>query len=175
MVLALIISLFFFQSAPIDGLTQRYQKEITRSIKKSFEMDSPYLSKINYSNGELHAIKDESGTNGFVLVSEVAACNLGGCSAFDKIKSQGAREYFDLLLITDTEGQIKVIKILDYFSDYGYEITSKKYLKKFVGKNTCDFALKTDDVDAISGATISSYALEGVLELFCSNFDTPKN
>ncbi|MBT8233664.1 MAG: FMN-binding protein [Bacteroidia bacterium] len=104
---------------------------------------------------------------GHILIAEVAACNLGGCSSFENVKKDKNSEYFDLLLILNKEEEIVTIKILDYFSDYGYEITSKNYLKKYLGKQPCDFKNEIDGIDAISGATISSYALEGMISTMC--------
>jgi len=76
-------------------------------------------------------------------------------------------EYYDLSVFVDANKTIQSIKVLDYFSDYGYEITSKRYLKKYVGKTLCDFSTKSDLVDGISGATMSYNGLVNSLIEFC--------
>jgi len=162
---------------PKHELYEKYEKTIHKVIGKTFDTKDSNISFVDlpYELGCLKKIKKKSEEMGFLFISEVAACNLGGCNSFDKIKKSRSSEYFDLLLILDNQKNIKQIKILDYFSDYGYEITSKRYLKKFVGKNICIFSNQNDDIDAILGATISSYALEGSLDLLCQQFESSKS
>jgi len=158
---------------PKHELYEKYEKTIHKVISKTFDAQDSNISfvEIPYELGCLKKVKKNSEDIGYLFISEVAACNLGGCNSFEKIKESASSEYFDLLLILDNQKNIKQIKILDYFSDYGYEITSKRYLKKFKGKNICTFSNQNDDIDAISGATISSYALEGSLDLLCQQFE----
>lgn len=65
------------------------------------------------------------------------------------------------------ELRILNIKVLNYFSDYGYEMTSNRYLKQYRTKKLCQFAENPALVDGISGATISCIALVMSLEEFC--------
>jgi len=170
MVLAIIISLFCFQNTdPL--LSIRYQKKIDKCIAKSLEISKFDLNRIKYDNGELYKIESGNKVKGILLISEVASCNLGGCPAYDKIKNAKASEYFDLMVIMDPSKQIKEVRILDYFSDYGYEVTSRSYLKKFRGKEICLFSSQNDGIDVVSGATVSSYALEGALSVLCDHFN----
>ncbi|MBT8189564.1 MAG: hypothetical protein HKN67_04650 [Saprospiraceae bacterium] len=137
-------------------------------VEKQFNIKEVALKKEDCNFGELFRVMDKTDHTGFILLSEVAACNLGGCHQYSEIKKTYASEFFDLLVITDLEMNIKHLKILNYFSEFGYQVTSKKYLKKFTGKNVCDFLDDTDEIDIVSGATISSYALEGKLAQLCN-------
>lgn len=164
MVLILLILNFF--STP-ENLLDRYQKSAHKEVKKKLSLKTYDFKQIDFEGGELYAIDQNDVIVGYLLLSEVAACNLGGCPAYKSVEQDVSSEYFDMLTILDTESKIVSIKILDYFSDYGYEITSKKYLKKFKGYKVCTISEEKDEVDAISGATISSYALEAKLGQLC--------
>lgn len=151
-----------------DSLYDKYEKTVDKELKKQFSLKDFRLEPKPFEGGELFSvISDQDESMGYVLISEVAACNLGGCPAYKAAETNTASEYFDMLAVLDQDSQIISIKILDYFSDYGYEITSKKYLKKFKGHKVCQFYDDVDEIDAISGATISSLALEGKLSQLC--------
>ena len=150
-----------------DSLTEKYFNQIEKCITKTFNSEKLKLTQTSFSSGELSKVTLDDKHYGFVLIAEVAACNLGGCSSTNAVAASKGNEFFDLLVVLNADFQIKKILILDYFSDYGYEITSKNYLKKFLDKEVCSFAQKTDEVDAISGATVSSYALESILASLC--------
>ena len=113
-------------------LTEKYHKQVYKTIAKSFDSKNIDLKKERFSRGELNQIIIDGVFKGYVFVAEVAACNLGGCTSYEKISDTKSSEYFDLLLVLNESKTIKSIKILDYFSDYGYEITSKNYLKKLL-------------------------------------------
>lgn len=162
-----LILLFIISCAQIDTpkgeLLMKYDKEVRKGISKNLKIKDFDLLRREFKQGEAYSITKNEVAQGLIFVSEVAACNLGGCPSYKKVESDVSSEYFDMMVILDKRHNIRYIKILDYFSDYGYEITSKKYLKRFIGKNISSFQDESDDIDAISGATISSYALEGML------------
>jgi len=164
MVLILSFLLSFFSS---DLLLDKYTKTVKKQIKKNLSLQSYHLDEMEFEAGELYCIKENDIVMGYLMISEVAACNLGGCPTYKAVEQDVSSEYFDMMAILDTESKIVSLKILDYFSDYGYEITSRKYLKKFRGYKVCTISKEKDKVDAISGATISSYALEGMLGQLC--------
>jgi hypothetical protein len=149
-----------------SGLFEMYDKQVQKALSKGFEAPALTLRDLDNSSEEIKAIYSEQGLEGYVMLSSVSACSLSGCSVPASNKDQ-QYEYFDLLVLTDAEHVIRQLSILSYFSDYGYEITSRRYLKSFRGLNVCDFSKKMDGIDAISGATISSNALEGRLVRLC--------
>ena len=63
---------------------------------------------------------------------------------------------FDYLVLLDKDNTIKLVKILVYRENYGYEITAKRWLaRNFIG-----ISEPRVFVDAISGATISVKSLK---------------
>jgi hypothetical protein len=160
-----------FVSLP-DSLIDQYHSKITRDVrklnklKKSIPIEfEPIYNSTNFL--ESYKIKHNQDSHGLLFLKEVKSCNLNGCVAKEILNDNIGAEYFDISVITDETLQIKSIRVLDYFSDYGYEISSRRYLAKFKGKNLCDISVEHPQVDGISGATISYDALISSLVDFC--------
>ncbi len=171
MVLAFLFFMTLFGAIENDSndLLDKYEDQVSKSLKKQDVLfNREELKSIYFTKGEYYSL-NKNGKEIMIFLAEVASCNLGGCTADDAAAQTLSSEYFDLLVVLDSEEKIIDIEILTYFSDYGYEVTSKRYLKKFIKKSVCDFSNETDGIDGISGATISSSALEGMLGLLCSS------
>ena len=59
------------------------------------------------------------------------------------------------MVVFDMDGRIREGAILVYREAYGGEISSKRWLKQFIGKGSKDAMILNDDISGISGATIS--------------------
>ena len=69
--------------------------------------------------------------------------------------------------------KILKVKVLDYQSEYGYEICAKNWLKQFIGKKGCEVNYG-NDIDAISGATVSGNAIVTDVQMLCYFLDELK-
>lgn len=67
-------------------------------------------------------------------------------------------ETFTYFVAIDNEGNILKLHITDYPSQHGAKITNRKWLDKWVGKSPSSQSFG-DEVDAITGATLSVNAL----------------
>lgn len=87
---------------------------------------------------------------GYAIVSRALGCKIGGCSV-ENTKESSFEEFYYITLV-NTNHKIQQVKVLEYTSDYGYQIANKGWLKQFQqgGKFTVN-----ENIDAISGATIS--------------------
>lgn len=86
-------------------------------------------------------------------------------------------DYFDIGLIYDEEARIKSMKVLAYREDHGGEVGSKRWLKQFIGLGEKDPISLNEDIQGISGATIScESATKGTREstIFLSNLTQSK-
>jgi len=178
MVLKYIVSIFLLSIFAPDNLTEgplliNYKSKIKKEIKSISSNEESALTfknlNLEFHNVEAYSLWDESDQiSGYLFIKEVKACSLNGCVAKSKdIDSTLGSEYYDISVLTNKDKVIQSVKVLDYFSDYGYQITSKKYLKKYRGKSLCEFQQNTAQVDGISGATISYNALISSLDEFC--------
>ena len=80
--------------------------------------------------------------------------------------SKGKNDYFDYMVIFDTDLLIKKVVVLVYRSTYGGEIMSRSWLKQFIGKSRGKSLQIDKDIDSISGATLSAPSITlGVKDL----------
>ena len=76
------------------------------------------------------------------------------------IEASGAGRYdqFEFLICTDMLKTVEFVRIINYYSDHGGEIASKRWLDQFRGY--AGVKLKYgEDVQAISGATLSATSI----------------
>jgi hypothetical protein len=69
--------------------------------------------------------------------------------------ARGRFDHFDFMMVFNSELQIIHLQVLNYRSQYGAEIMSKRWLKQFYKKNSSNFNYG-DDIQAVSGATLSA-------------------
>ena len=93
----------------------------------------------------------------FIYVGRVNSCRAGGCST--ERSNNGESEFFDYFILFDKNANVKAVKVFNYAATHGYEVSSKGWLKQFVGYTTGQNLDVGKDVDTISGATISVYAI----------------
>lgn len=70
---------------------------------------------------------------------------------------KGRYDKFDIMTVL-TENKIELLKILKYRSQYGSEISNKKWLAQFYQKPGKEFIMRKN-IDAISGATFSTQGI----------------
>lgn len=159
----LTVSLFLFSFNP-KSYTYRYGKKIDRELKIIFRKESAELKIFMlpdniYLGTENEFYKVISGNEliGYANINRVNACRVGGCSSPGPLNTV-RYDHFYYLAVFDIDFSILKVVVLDYQSDYGYEICSKNWLKQFIGSNERRFSYD-ENIDAISGATVSVNAI----------------
>jgi Na+-translocating ferredoxin:NAD+ oxidoreductase RnfG subunit len=71
----------------------------------------------------------------------------------------GKTDYFDFIVIFNTQLNITKIKVLVYREDHGGEIGSKRWLKQFDGTSVQKELTYNKDIAGISGATLSAKSI----------------
>jgi len=134
------------------------QKKIKKQISKTFDTDEfETIMIVADSNSYAHdffEIKNaQNEMIGYGIVTLTNGCKIGGCDAIQHADNAEYEQfYFSTLYHPD--GEIANIKIVEYTSERGYEITAKNWLKQFIGKRGGE--LRVDkEIDGISGATVS--------------------
>lgn len=74
-------------------------------------------------------------------------------------KARSKFEYFDYAIFYDLSKTIKAVRVLQYREDYGGEIASKRWLRQFEDKTNESAITIGEDIQGISGATISYRAI----------------
>lgn len=179
MVLKMIMIGFTFLGLGVTQLNQDlikvYQKDIRKTLNKFSIIDKKEevdFKKLQYSDAQpFYSFVNNEEQLFYLFLNEVRSCNLNGCTGSLSNNTQELEgEYFDLAILLDQSGDIKFVKMLDYFSDYGYEIGSKRYLSEYIGKNVCSENIES--VDGISGATVSYNALQQSIFDACSKLQS---
>ena len=81
---------------------------------------------------------------------------------------------FDYYIIFNNDTEILKVEILQYRENYGAEICSKQWLKQFIGIDTKNTHEYNNNIDAISGATISVNSLKYNLQKTCKLLELKK-
>lgn len=138
-------------SKKMDLVLSKLWKDI--KVKKTAFLVPPLL--LPGENTEVYTLtnpKDE--LLGYMVLNKAYSCKVGGCSLWSPTANQDNYEPFFYVIVYSKELTIKSIKILEYYSEYGYEITSKRWLSQFFNKTGCNLEYEKN-IDGISGATIS--------------------
>jgi Na+-translocating ferredoxin:NAD+ oxidoreductase RnfG subunit len=133
------------------GLPKDIQKRVDKEIEKMFESSTIDMLPIEVPEEINSKLPAKITEDNFFTLSE--GVELIGYAFVDKAPSKTAQ--FDYLVIFDQELKVIHTKVLVYREEYGGEIGSRRWLKQFLGKTGNDRVSYEDNIDGISGATIS--------------------
>lgn len=101
----------------------------------------------------------------YIYVGRVNSCRAGGCSITHNVADEGNSEYFDYYILFDKNKTVQAVKVFNYQATHGQEVTAKGWLKQFIGHDGSEPLQVSKNIDAISGATISVYAITYDVEM----------
>lgn len=146
------------------GLTKALKKAGVSDPSSLEEMVLPdSLNALHQVNGKYFLVNDaDENPSSYVYVGRVFTHRTGGSG--DNADNSSS-EYFDYVIFFDKSKAVQSVKVFNYQALHGHEITAKGWLKQFVGYGG-EKPLHVDkDVDSISGATISVYAITDDVEV----------
>ncbi|MGM0376905.1 MAG: FMN-binding protein [Bacteroidota bacterium] len=151
-ILFILLVITTITSAREELLTNRNLKLLNKAIEKHLEKHSG----LTHDNRDL--AKNEENLVVLEITRKEGANLIGwGCLA----KAKGRQDYFDFLVLYDNNKEVIHLEILQYRSSHGYQIDSKRWLSNFKGLSVRDTIEKGQQVDGISGATMS---VEGLIQ-----------
>jgi len=162
-----IISINVFPQEPIDY----HHKLVVKELRKTFDIDEPKLSEVHFNDsvsqhlkGKFFSVSHRMSHIGYCYIGRVKSCRAGGCSISGQNRPDLSFEYFDYVVVFNTDKTVLSVRIFNYMATHGQEVCSKGWLKQFIGYHG-DKQLKVGkDIDAISGATISVYTITTDIE-----------
>lgn len=92
----------------------------------------------------------------YAYIGRVNSCRQGGCSSKPANLTVETPEYFDYLIIFDSKPSVIHVKVFNYEATHGQEISTKGWLKQFVGYDGAKNLVLGKSIDGISGATVSA-------------------
>ena len=156
--------LFFFSISTLGfyGYPSKIKNRVEKTIKKIIPGDI-FITHHNFKippkikKSIEQKIKHQF-LNDFVDLWTISENNLIEAYAWmDEEKGKSLR--FTFLVVFDNKAKIIAVRILKYREEYGQEIKNRNWLKQFKNKNFTSFNISNNDIDSISGATISSQSL----------------
>lgn len=166
-----IIVLFFtiaaFTLQQFDNKPKLLIKELQKLAPQTplvFEAMNIPDSLQTHSKHRWYNIKAYDSIVYYVYVGRVNSCRASGCSS-PAVKGAESYEYFDYFIVFSNNVQIEMVRVYNYASTHGQAIVSKPWLKQFIGYTPPAPLEVGKQIDAISGATISVYALTHDVEM----------
>ena len=130
------------------------QKKADKSFSKIWEDGAPTLSFLAFTKAEL----DKADVKNVELYKLISSTKQDmGFVYFTEAPSKV--ETFTYMIIFNPDLSIMHTEVLKYKENYGAEICSKRFLKQFIGKKNGLNLEFEQDIDGISGATISSRSI----------------
>jgi len=150
----------------------RLIKKLDKQIGKLWKEETPEKHEMliksedpSLEDRQFYKLVLKDSIKGYAVLSRSYGCRVGGCAVYSSTTDKsGSYDPFYYSLITDENFVIKNVKVLEFYSEYGYQITSKKWLAQFIGLDGQNLEYDKD-VDAISGATISVMSLLDDIEI----------
>ena len=123
---------------------------------------------VELTDAQISAIEDASDTD--VLSKNLKAWKASGGGWFIVDQVVGKHEFIPVALALDPNGAVKDIEILEYRESYGDEVRNPKWRAQFTGKRNGATLRLTEDIQNISGATLSSkHITDGVRRLLATH------
>ncbi|MGM0566827.1 MAG: FMN-binding protein [Bacteroidota bacterium] len=145
----------------IDYEHRRFEKAIRKTLDtKDFRIYQPEYFKPPDSSGKssgkyFKAIAtSDSSRFVYAYLGRVNTCRTGGCTSGNESKDMEA-EYFDYFILFSEGYEVILVEVFNYQATYGFEITSRGWLKQFTGFSGETELKPGNEIDAISGATKS--------------------
>jgi hypothetical protein len=139
-------------------------KNLKHEIQKISGTESTDLIEFHVNTGSIQGkfftFSDQNNSKKYLYVGRVNSCRAGGCSN-PALPASGLEtsEYFDYFVVFDGNLSIQQVKVYNYQATHGQEVTNKGWLKQFQGYNGERQLNVGKNIDAISGATVSVYAI----------------
>ena len=146
--------------SPTMAVSEKMMKKTKKQIEKQFKEDvhlqvfTPVATAEESTNSSFYHLKNKAEEEiGIAVITYANGCLVGGCSIENK--NQSRYEKFYILSLYNANKDLIKLHVLEYPGEHGYEITTKWWLKQFVGKSNIKYKYR-QNIDALSGATVSS-------------------
>lgn len=152
---AVLCAAFFSFGLYGQNLSPRLQEKLDHAVETTFEVEGFSLEWVEVDaelNGKTPS--ELGGDNLFKVVSNGTTLGMGYLGEAPSMKN-----IFDYVVLFNPDLSIKKTKILIYREDYGRQVGSQRWLKQFIGKRAGETLTYQEDIDGISGATISAKSM----------------
>lgn len=122
---------------------------------------------LTLTDGQVKAIQEASNTDVLNRQLHLWKASTGGWFIADEVV--GKHEFIPIAVGLDASGAVKSIEILAYHEAFGEQVRNPKWLAQFVGKRNGGTLKLTQDIQNISGATLScDHITKGIRRLLAT-------
>jgi Na+-translocating ferredoxin:NAD+ oxidoreductase RnfG subunit len=155
----IIAFILLFLAGLNEDIPHSWEKGCLKEVKRTFDLENVTIHRQTLDvNGH------DRPSPGIVLYYLMHGEDQIGYAVLTSAK--GRYDYFDYIVIYDTDLTILRVRVFEYRSDHGYEICNKKWLSQFEGSKGCNLKYEAD-IDAISGATYSASSITEDISFLC--------
>jgi hypothetical protein len=161
-----------------QGLTDLAPKALVKVMNSDFpgcvSVEIPVTMFSDWTpvlQGRFYRILRGDEEAGFLYVGRVKTCRSGGCSIAAHNEG-GESEYMDYFALISPQKKITRVVIYNYQATHGEEVTAKYWLRQFVGVSSKQQLRVGKNIDAISGATISTNSFTENIQLVLGVLDS---
>lgn len=140
---------------------------LVRELVKINGVRAPIILAIDqFSNGKFFEVEINSDEHKikYIYIGRVSTCRAGGCSGSSEPDTRSTSEFFDYYILYDANCKVRSVKVYNYQATHGQEISATSWLKQFIGYDGSHSLTGNKNIDAISGATISVFAISADVE-----------
>ena len=145
-------------------------RRILKAIEKEWGIPDPELHEIILPDtlraeeaiqGKFFRVLNtgEGNNDHLLYVGRVNSCRAGGCGISLDEELYGNSEYFDYFILFNAGPRVREVQVYNYQATHGQEVSARGWLRQFEGYDGSGYLGVGKDIDAISGATISVYAI----------------
>lgn len=152
---AACIAAFLLFGFGTQKISPKLQEKIDSAVQTTYEVTDFSLEHIVVENRLNEQTPSELGGENLFKIVE-AGSTIGYVYVG---QAPSMKNIFDYVVMFNPDRSIKKSKILIYREDYGRQVGSQRWLKQFIGKKAGQSLTYGEDIDAISGATISAKSM----------------
>jgi hypothetical protein len=124
---------------------------------------------VTLTGEQVSAIEKRTGLN--VLWKEIRRWKSSDGGSFLVDEVVGKHKFFTIAVALNAGGSVKQIEILDYRESYGSEVHNDAWRSRFIGKTSTAALALTDDIENISGMTLSCRCVTDALRRLLATYD----
>lgn len=139
--------------APVVNATADVFLTIDQARQQLWQDTPMQVVPINFTEAQMDSIEDASGTRVFSKKMKTWKTETGGWFIVDQVI--GKHEMIDMAIAISKDGKIKDLRVMQYVESYGSQVKHPKWLAQFNGKDITEHLKLDEQIDNISGATLS--------------------
>lgn len=158
--LILLLGIFFIMHQPLFSQADKLQIRLERTIKIAYHSDEAELEELKYPSPLPGDLSKKMGKDKLYKVVDE-----GRFKAYAYVGSAPSKERdFDYLILFTPELKIEKGKVLIYRESHGREIDTPRWLAQFEGLSPQSTIKFRENIDNISGATISARSMTNAVK-----------